>query len=122
MGEEQGALAVNDGSKFPYVLLVNVAIAELQGLRDKAEEATRSLLAHHLNIGWWSETKLFPFVLRTRRRRFCLKIIVSATKSLTAASNGPGPTKARPRRDVSPRYEPTREAAMAAFAKNWRRQ
>jgi hypothetical protein len=71
---------------FPYVLLVNVAIAELQGLRDKAEEATRSLLAHHLNIGWWSETKLFPFVLRTRRRRFCLKIIVSATKSLTAAS------------------------------------
>jgi hypothetical protein len=28
---------------FPYVLLVNVAIAELQGLRDKAEEATRKL-------------------------------------------------------------------------------
>ena len=26
---------------FPYVLLVNVAITELQGLRDKAEEATR---------------------------------------------------------------------------------
>jgi hypothetical protein len=26
---------------FPYVLLVNVAIADLQNLRDKAEEATR---------------------------------------------------------------------------------
>jgi len=26
---------------FPYVLLVNVAIAELQSLRDKAEEAIR---------------------------------------------------------------------------------
>jgi hypothetical protein len=26
---------------FPYVVLVNVAIADLQGLRDKAEEATR---------------------------------------------------------------------------------
>jgi hypothetical protein len=29
---------------FPYVLLVNVAIAELQGLRDKAEEATRKFV------------------------------------------------------------------------------
>jgi len=30
---------------FPYVLLVNITMAELQGLRDKAEEAIRKLWA-----------------------------------------------------------------------------
>ena len=32
---------------FPYGLLVNVTIAELQGLRDKAEEATRKFGTKH---------------------------------------------------------------------------
>ena len=32
---------------FPYVLLVNVTIAELQGLRDKAEEFTRKFGTKH---------------------------------------------------------------------------
>jgi hypothetical protein len=41
LGEGREALAVTMDRNFPYVLLVNVAIADLQGLRDKAEEATR---------------------------------------------------------------------------------
>jgi hypothetical protein len=33
--------------EFPYVLLVNVAIADLQNLRNKAEEATRKWPSKH---------------------------------------------------------------------------
>jgi hypothetical protein len=41
LGEGQGALAVTMDQNFPYVLLVNVTVDELQRLRDKAEELFR---------------------------------------------------------------------------------
>jgi len=49
---------------FPYVLLVNVAIAELQGLRDKAEEAIRKLCSEpssELRVDEKNEAVFFRF-------------------------------------------------------------
>ena len=49
---------------FPYVLLVNITMAELQGLRDKAEEAIRKLYSEpssELRVDEKNEAVFFRF-------------------------------------------------------------
>src|SRR5262249_35638975 len=84
-GLGQEALAVTMGRNFPYEVLVNVAIADLQVLRDTARKATRmSLLKSEYREEVRNEAIFFA--LRTRRRELRLSHIVNATASLTAAS------------------------------------